>query len=94
MIIHLKSEFNTSSDSSFQNYKRFFFRMWAEIQSNAKIEMLHVLYMSRIALADGSEVPSMDEISAETFYKNEPPSKIVLKRWKFIIDMFVENGFI
>lgn len=70
------------------------FRMWKEIKTNAKIELLHVLVMSRIAMADGSSIPSIDEISAETYYKDEPSPKDVLKRLKFIIDMFVENGFI
>lgn len=72
----------------------FVFRMWKEIRTNAKIEMLHVLFMSKLAMADGAATSSIDEISTETFYKEEPPSKAVLKRWKFIIDMFTENDFL
>lgn len=72
----------------------FRFRIWTEIQTKAKIEMLHVLYMSRIATADGSAIPSIDEISSETFYNEEPLSEAILCRWKFIIDMFVKNDFI
>lgn len=68
--------------------------MWTEIKTNAKIEMLHVLFMSKIAMADDTTTSSDIEISAETFYKEGPPSKAILKRWKFIIDMFIENDFI
>lgn len=72
----------------------FSFRMWNEIQEKAKIEMLHVFWMTRIAMADGNAIPSIDEISSETFYREEPISKTVLNRWKFIIDMFTANDFI
>lgn len=99
MIIRSKSEFSSKRIARvFINvilyHAQMNFRLWKEIQTNAKIELLHVLWMSRIALADGHTIASIDEISAETFFKDEPSPKVVLKRWKFIIDMFVENGFI
>lgn len=67
--------------------------MWAEIQKTAKMETLHVLFMSKLALSDYSAVSEIDEISPDTFFNDEPPSDAVLNRWKLIIDMFVENGF-
>lgn len=68
--------------------------MWHEIQEKSKMELLHILFMSKLVLADKSSAPSIDEVSPETFYTDEPPSKAVLNRWKFIIDLFVENRFI
>lgn len=56
--------------------------------------MLHVIFMLTISMTDETTTSSNGEISAETFYKEEPTSKVILKRWKFIIDMFIENGFI
>lgn len=69
-------------------------RIWTQIKTNAKIEMLHVLFMSKIAMADDITAASSDEISPETFYQEKPPSKAVTNRWKFIIDMFIENDFL
>lgn len=72
-----------------------FFRMWNEIQSKAKFELLHSLFMVKIVVADESSAPpSLDEVSPETFFSGEQPSTAVLNRWKCILDVCKDNKFI
>lgn len=68
--------------------------MWNEIQGRAKIEMLHVFVLSKLCMVEKQSASSLDAIYSETFFNDEPPSKAILNRWKFIIDMFQANGFI
>lgn len=64
------------------------------MKENAKVELLHILFMLKICNADEKKTPSMDEISDETFLKSEKPSDAILNRWKCIIDLFKQNEFI
>lgn len=67
--------------------------MWNEIQTHSKIELLHVLFMTKLTMEDECSIASMDEISPDTFSKMKSPSKAALERWNFIIDMYIKNGF-
>lgn len=68
--------------------------MWHEIQQRAKMELLHILYMSKLALIDASTLTPLDEATPDMFFQDGPPSKEVLVRWKLIIDLFIQNGLI
>lgn len=68
--------------------------MWNEIREKAKIEMLHILVLSKLCMVEEHSAPSLDTISSETFFMDEPPSKATLNRWKLMIDMFQVNGFL
>lgn len=68
--------------------------MWQEIQKKAELEFLHILSMSKMSLTERSSIPSLDNISADTFYEKMPLSKVILNRWKLIIDLYQEHGFI
>lgn len=68
-------------------------RVWLEIQRCAPMEMIHVLIMSKLPLIDKTTV-SYDDITPDTFYQKGPPSKAILNRWKLILDLYVEHGFI
>lgn len=69
--------------------------MWNEIKDKSKIEILHIFFLSKLCMVETSETPPLlDAVNSETFFKNEPPSDAVLQRWKLIIDLFQENGFI
>lgn len=65
--------------------------MWEEIQKRAKIEILHVLFMTKVTTADLS---SLSNTSPDAFYNWKKLPDIVLKRWKLIIKIFTENEFI
>lgn len=69
--------------------------MWREIQDKAKLEVLHIFFLKKLCMVQTNEAPpSLDEVNAETFYKDDPPSVAVLNQWKLIINIFQENGFI
>lgn len=68
--------------------------MWQEVQSKAEMELIHVLIMSKLPLIDKSSVSSLEEVSPDTFYQKGPPSEAILNRWKLIIDLYTEHGFV
>lgn len=57
----------------------------------AKMELLHVIFMTKICRADETETATIDEITSETFFRQKKPSDSVLRRWKCIIDLFERN---
>lgn len=65
--------------------------MWKEIQTRAKIELLHVLFMTKVTTVDLS---SLGDSSPDAFYNWKQLPNVVVKRWKLIIKLFIENGFI
>lgn len=68
--------------------------MWFEIRNRAKVELFHVFILSDLCMVENDSVSSLDTFSPDTFFKEDPPSEAILKRWKFIVNMFQENGFI
>lgn len=69
--------------------------MWKEIKEKSKLELFHSLFMVKVVAADESETPSsLDEITPETFCKEDAPSKAILNRWKCILAIYKENELI
>lgn len=68
--------------------------MWDEIQEKAKIELLHALFMAKIVTADDNSAPSLDEVTPESFFREEAPSDALLKRWRCIFHVCENNGLI
>lgn len=69
--------------------------MWNEIQTKAKYVLLQSIFMAKIAMADeSSTTTSLDEVTADTFISEGPPSNTVLQRWECIFDIYDSNGFI
>lgn len=68
--------------------------MWREIQEKARLELLHILFMVKVNSVDETSARPIDEISPTTIFQGELPTKHVLEQWKFLIDLFIENGFI
>lgn len=56
------------------------------------MELLHILFMTKLNLVD--QPPSFENTSAGNPFKEKVPSEAVLRQWKFIVDIFIENGFI
>lgn len=66
--------------------------MWDEIQSKAKNELLHSLFMLKVVTADESSAPpSLDEVTPDHFFNEEKPTNVVLQRWQCILDLCKEN---
>lgn len=72
----------------------FLIRIWNEIQNKAKLEILHIFFLTKCVLADEQTAPWIEDITAETFFSSKLPSKIILNRWKLILDVFQENALI
>lgn len=68
--------------------------MWIKIQDKAKNELLHAIFMIKVVFADEKDIPSLDEVSPDTFFTEEIPSILILNRWKLVIDLYKENDFI
>lgn len=69
--------------------------MWTEIQSKAKFELLHSLYMVKIVAADESLAPpSLDEVTPDMFFNQAKPTNAILNRWRCILNVCKENKFI
>lgn len=68
--------------------------MWHEIREKAKMELLHILFMAKINLIEENSAQSPHDMTPDTLFKEELPSKAVLRDWKFKIDMFTEHGLI
>lgn len=69
--------------------------MWNEIKEKSKLELYHVLFMTKVVAADESETPSsLDDITPDSMFKEESPSKGILNRWKCILDLFKDNNLI
>lgn len=84
----------TMESVGFMSNEYSFGRIWHEIQVKAKLELLHILFVAKISLANRTTEPSIDEISLNTIFNEQSPSEAVLRRWKFLIDIFAENGLI
>lgn len=67
--------------------------MWNEFQDQIKSKLLFILYVIKIIYLQNF-APSYDDVSHETFHEEGMPSEETLNRWKFIIEMFDEQGFI
>lgn len=72
----------------------FLIRIWNEIQNKAKLEILHVFFLTKCVLANEQTAPWIEDITPETFFSSELPSKAILDRWKLILDVFQENSLI
>lgn len=68
--------------------------MWKEIQEKAKLSLFYVFYRIKLMRSDDSSVPSLSKPSENATSFEQPASKTVLDQWKFVIDIFMENGFI
>lgn len=60
----------------------------------AKLEFMHIIFMTKIALADKNHVADVESFSPGMFNEGGKPSDTILNRWKIIIDLFVENGLL
>lgn len=65
--------------------------MWLEIKERAKFELMHILFMQKISFVDYAA--SVDEISKDTFTKNQKPTDDILHRWRVVIDLFTQHDF-
>lgn len=83
-----------SPANNFFTFFPVFFRMWNEIRKNAKVELLHVLFMTKVCLADSETAPDLEDICPDTFYDDKPPSNEILTRWKCVLELFERNEFI
>lgn len=69
--------------------------MWKEIKEKSKLELSHALFMVKVVAADESETPSsLDEVTPDTFFKDQSPSKAILNRWKCILDIYKNHELI
>lgn len=64
--------------------------MWQEIRVKAKFLLYRVLQRAKISKADPTPVNTTEHTAVYL----KPARKAILDQWKFIIDMFIENGFI
>lgn len=71
-----------------------FHRIWTEIRANAKNELLHSLFMSKVVYAESADIPDLDDIKPNTFSSNKPLSKEVFQRWQLILDLYKDNNFL
>lgn len=60
----------------------------------AKIEFMHIMFMTKIALADMNHVSDVESFTPGMFMEGGKPADNILNRWKIIIDSFVENGLL
>lgn len=65
-----------------------------EIRANAKNELLHSMFVTKMVYAECSDLPDIDEITAETFVPDKSLRKEVFHRWQLILDLFKNNSFI
>lgn len=65
--------------------------MWKEIRVKAKFPFYRVLQRVKISKADATKPANTTEHAAVYM---KPAQKSILDQWKFIIDVFIENGFI
>lgn len=86
----------TCSDQYTLNVVVFFVvaRIWNEIRNIGKMELLRILFVIKLVFVERDSVPSLETITPETFFKEEPPTKIALSRWKIIIESMIENELI
>lgn len=71
--------------------------MWREIKDKAKIQLLRVLNNTKFLRASfdiSNDESELTEHALEHKIVGQPISDTVLIRWRYIVDLFVENGFI
>lgn len=68
--------------------------MWNEIQDKAKFTLSQIIFITRATLADHNQVSDVNSFQPENFFQEKKPSKPILDRWKLILDLFLENGFL
>lgn len=67
--------------------------MWQEIKDKAKFDLLNLYYnlaLDQFSLAGDNAVPE----DPNDFPIERSTPEVILNRWKCIIDLYVQNGFI
>lgn len=79
---------------TFDHVRECFCRIWAEIRAKARNEFFHSLFVSTLALKKEADATAINEIVLDTFLLSNQVPDSVLKRWKLIIDLYKDNGFL
>lgn len=68
--------------------------MWSEIRAKTHITLFRLLIRAKVTRANHDSTPQLSQVNKNNFPMERPASKAVLDQWKFIVDLFIENGFI
>lgn len=80
--------------SKFYLNELFFARMWKEIRSKAKVELIHTIFMLGICLADTDTDADWDNVSPDTFKNENELSPGHIARLKAVIELFDKHDLL
>lgn len=66
--------------------------MWNEIREKAKLSLFPSILVAKTSNANHDSIPSFDKLDEDSFPLSKPASQAAIDQWKFIIDMFIQNG--
>ncbi|XP_031633861.1 uncharacterized protein LOC116347425 [Contarinia nasturtii] len=67
-------------------------KMWHEFREKAKFSSFYSIQTMKVSNANS--IPSLDKLDNDSDPSSKPASQAAINQWKFVVDMFTQNGLI